>query len=57
MSGVYIPNMERRTNGDRLREMSDDELSRFLNGVESDGRVYGPVGKQVWLKWLKEVQK
>lgn len=52
--------MGKRTNADRLRAMTDEELSRFLGriihdwmqgGVEVEGIGY----IDNWLDWLKEV--
>lgn len=43
-----------RTNADRIRAMTDEEKAEFLNGVETNGRAYGPRGKAYWLDWLKQ---
>ena len=42
------------TNADRIRDMTDEEMAKFLNDAESDGRAYGPKGKVAWLNWLKQ---
>lgn len=45
------------TNADRIRNMTIEGLAEELSKVETDGRAYGPLGKQHWLEWLgKEVQ-
>lgn len=45
-----------RTNGDRIRSMSDEELAEKFNQVETIGRFNGPMGKVYWQEWLgKEV--
>lgn len=41
-----------KTNGDRLRAMSDEELADWVWGAETAGRAYGPRGKKAWLDWL-----
>ena len=43
-----------RTNYEILVRKSEEEIAEFLNKVESDGRAYGPLGKQHWIKWLRE---
>lgn len=43
-----------RTNGDRIRSMSDEELADWVWGIESAGRAYGPRGKNAWLDWLEK---
>lgn len=42
-----------KTNADRIREMSDEELAEIFCRAETDGRAYGPRGKAYWLKWLR----
>ena len=42
-----------KTNADRIRSMTDEELAEWVWGAESSGRAYGPRGKNAWLKWLK----
>lgn len=44
----------KRTQGDRIRSMTDEELADWVWGVETAGRAYGPRGKNAWLDWLKE---
>jgi hypothetical protein len=34
--------------------MTDEELADLIWGAESDGRAYGPRGKNAWLDWLKQ---
>lgn len=46
--------LHRRTNADRIRAMTDEELADWVWGAETAGRAYGPRGKQSWLNWLKE---
>ena len=43
-----------KTNADRIREMTDEELARFMSKVETNGRVFGLKGIASWLKWLKQ---
>lgn len=45
------------TNYTRLVAKSPKELVEWINSVESDARYYGPKGKDVWLKWLQEVDE
>lgn len=45
------------TNYKRLVAKSPKELVEWINSVESDARYYGPKGKDVWLKWLQEVNE
>lgn len=42
-----------KTNADRIRGMSDEELAEWVWSAESSGRAYGVRGKNAWLKWLK----
>jgi hypothetical protein len=42
-----------RTQADRIRAMSDEELGGMLNRAGTDGRAYGPSGKDYWLNWLQ----
>ena len=53
-----------RTNGDRLREMTDEELAAFLTDIEVKANKYGyeaadgapdeyPLPED-WLAWLKQ---
>ena len=41
-----------RNNFERVKQMTMDELAMFISGAESEGRAYGPKGKNAWLKWL-----
>lgn len=53
----------KKTNADRIRAMTDEELDGFLNEVQGDAYLVGfhasaesrftPYGKR-WLKWLKQ---
>ena len=56
--------VEPQTNGDRIRQMSDEELDKFLGGVQWDVANYCggvtekqeyPVPEQrgAWIDWLK----
>jgi hypothetical protein len=57
----FIP--KPRTNADRIRSMTDEELDEFLNEVQGDAFLVGsharaesrftPCGKR-WLGWLKQ---
>ena len=44
----------KKTNADRIRAMTDEELARFMSKVETNGRVFGLKGIASWLKWLKQ---
>lgn len=44
----------RRSKGDVIRAMTDEELADWVWGAETAGRAYGPRGKKAWLDWLKE---
>ena len=62
MSNGY-PDFKPRTNADRIRAMTDEELDDFLNTVQGDAYLVGfqqraesrftPYGKK-WLDWLRE---
>lgn len=41
------------TNAERIRAMSDEELARKFNAIESNGLLYGPCGFKYWLDWLQ----
>ena len=43
-----------KTNADRIRSMSDEELAEWVWGAETAGRAYGPRGKKAWLDWLRK---
>ena len=43
-----------RTNGDRIRSSNNKELAELFNMIESDGKAYGPRGKNSWLEWLDQ---
>ena len=45
---------EKKTNADRIRAMTDEELADWVWGAETAGRAYGLLGKKAWLDWLKE---
>lgn len=49
----YVPSLI-KTNSDRIRAMTDEELADWVWGAETAGRAYGPRGKKAWLDWLKE---
>ena len=44
----------KKTNADRIRAMTDEELARFMSKVETNGRVFGLKGIASWLKWLRQ---
>lgn len=56
----YLKNVEihsgekSRTNVDRVRAMNAEQLAELFNGIETEGRAYGPRGKNQWLDWLKQ---
>lgn len=46
-----------KTNADRIRMMSDEELARFLSATEFKRCDYRPVQEYdfvVWFEWLKK---
>lgn len=48
----------RKTNADRIRSMSDEELAEFLSEVKADGIYYKegmeyPIISEVWKEWLQ----
>lgn len=47
------------TNGDKIRQMSDEELAEYLyDGNCPTRECQAPLCKDCWLKWLKsEVEK
>lgn len=45
-------NDETKSNADRIRQMTDEELAEWVWGAETSGRAYGPRGKKSWLDWL-----
>lgn len=50
-----IQSQKPRTNGDRLRALTDEELAKMINGFESFALNCGgawPV--ENWLEWLKQ---
>ena len=42
----------KKTNGDRIRAMSDEELAESLEDWQDWG---GGLTKELWLEWLKEL--
>lgn len=42
--------METKTNADRIREMTDEELAQFLSAGELIA-----VCKECWLEWLRSL--
>lgn len=43
--------LKHKTNADKIRQMSDDELARFLNENDS----YFPLDREKeWIAWLKQ---
>jgi hypothetical protein len=50
----YAVERKPRNNFERIKAMSMEELAAFINGAESEGRAYGPKGKNAWLNWLKQ---
>lgn len=53
----------RKTNRDRLRAMTDEELAEWLDGMQSraydfgtrlEGELDDPLSKEDWLEWLKQ---
>ena len=52
-------NKPKRTNGDRIRAMTDEELAKKISGIEQFAlTVDGAWSHEQWLDWLKqEVQE
>ena len=48
---------KKKTNADRIRSMTDEELADWVWAAETAGRAYGPRGKQAWLDWLRQEAK
>lgn len=46
-----------KTNADRIRAMSDEELAKYLNIVETIGSRLPAWGRTAWLDWLKSEAK
>lgn len=51
-------NYEPKTNADRIRNMSDEELAEFLSEVKYDGIYFAeaqeyPMKSEVWEEWLQ----
>ena len=46
-----------KTNADRIRAMSDEELAGWIYGVEMTARLFGPRSKNMWFDWMKEEAK
>ena len=52
----------KKTNADRVRAMTDEELAEFLNGTDGDFLPTGEAltvsaGKNRWLDWLRQEAK
>lgn len=65
MAGVkpYTHDDWKKTNADRIRSMTDEELAKFMNNVQATAynsgllemKIQGfPAKKDAWLEWLKE---
>ena len=48
------PYYREKTNGDRYRAMSNEQLAELFSEIETEGRAYGPRGKAAWLAYLEE---
>jgi hypothetical protein len=47
-----------KTNGDRIRAMTDEELAEYLDGVCHDlWQMFVKDPQKMWLDWLKEEAK
>lgn len=58
----YCGISKKQTNADRIRAMTDEELSEFISGVEAEAIrrtglfiTVGDIqrGKECWLEWLR----
>lgn len=56
MRGVtpYTEESWKRTNGDQIRNMTDEALAEEICKVELMSAKQGHRGFQAWLNWLKE---
>lgn len=43
-----------KTNADRIRQMTDEELAAFLHKLEAKVRLYGYYSAEAKLEWLKQ---
>ena len=56
MAGItpYTDESWRKTNADRIRSLSDEELAKWISGVEQlTLAVDGAWSPEQWLDWLK----
>ena len=44
-----------KTEGDKIRAMSDEELAEYLYSVENAPEVFVLGLQDLWIEWLKEV--
>ena len=45
------------TNGDKVRQMTDEELAAFLHKLEAKVRLYGYYSAEAKLEWLEQEAK
>jgi hypothetical protein len=51
----FVSKRKPKTNADRIRSLSDEELAEFLDDVRDDwGCSHYPHGTEDWLDWLKQ---
>ena len=49
------PIRSRRTNADRIRNMTDEELAKYLDGVCHDlWQMFVADSEKMWLEWLRK---
>jgi len=50
-----VRKIQKQTNADRIRAMTDEELAEWIVEVECEAyRLDGTYGSDYWLKWLKQ---
>lgn len=47
----------KRSNYDRIKSMTVEEMAKFMNKAETNARAYGIKGVASWLEWLKQEAK
>lgn len=49
------PSIKKQTNADRIRQMTDEELAKYLDGVCHDlWQMFVADPEKTWLEWLKK---
>lgn len=51
----FVSKRKPKTNADKIRAMTDEELAKFIEQMEVQGYVlHGTFGADYWLDWLKQ---